>query len=83
MSRTAAAILAAAVGIAYREAQARERRIVLELGALVLTAAVPTGVNAWLIAAQFRTAESLAATTITMTTAAGVVSVMFWAWLMG
>jgi predicted permease len=50
--------------------------------ALVLTAAVPTGVNAWLIAAQFRTAESLAATTITMTTAAGVVSVMFWAWMM-
>ena len=51
--------------------------------ALVLTAAVPTGVNAWLIAAQFRTAESLAATTITMTTAFGVLSVMFWAWVMG
>lgn len=50
--------------------------------ALVLTAAVPTGVNAWLIAAQFRTAESLAATAITLTTAFGVVSVMFWAWLM-
>lgn len=51
--------------------------------ALVLTASVPTGVNAWLIAAQFRTAESLAATTITMTTAIGVASVIFWAWLMG
>lgn len=51
--------------------------------ALVLTAAVPTGVNAWLIASQFRTAESLAATTITVTTALGVVSVMFWAWVMG
>ena len=51
--------------------------------ALVLTAAVPTGVNAWLIAAQFRTAESLAATTITMTTAIGVASVIFWAWMMG
>lgn len=51
--------------------------------AMVLTASVPTGVNAWLIAAQFRTAESLAATTITMTTAAGVASVIFWAWLMG
>jgi malonate transporter len=50
--------------------------------ALVLTAAVPTGVNAWLIAAQFRTAEPLAATTITMTTTLGVFSVMFWAWLM-
>lgn len=51
--------------------------------ALVLTASVPTGVNAWLIAAQFRTAEHLAATAITMTTAAGVVSVSFWAWVMG
>lgn len=50
--------------------------------ALVLTASVPTGVNAWLIAAQFRTAESLAATTITLTTAMGVASVIFWAWLM-
>lgn len=36
----AAAVLGAAVGIVYREAQARQRRIVLELGALVLTAAV-------------------------------------------
>ena len=51
--------------------------------ALVLTAAVPTGVNAWLIAAQFCRAESLAATTITMTTAIGVASVIFWAWMMG
>jgi hypothetical protein len=51
--------------------------------ALVLTASVPTGVNAWLIAAQFRTAESLAATVITATTAFGVVTVTFWAWLMG
>lgn len=50
--------------------------------ALVLTAAVPTGVNAWLIAAQFRMAESLAATTITLTTAIGVISVTFWAWVM-
>ncbi|MGO4186130.1 hypothetical protein [Pseudarthrobacter sp. TAF60_1] len=39
-SWTAAAILAAAVGIAYREAPAKARRIVLEVGALVLTAAV-------------------------------------------
>lgn len=39
-SWTAAAILAVAVGVACREAPERERRIVLELGALVLTAAV-------------------------------------------
>ena len=51
--------------------------------ALVLTSSVPTGVNAWLIAAQFRTAEHLAATAITLTAARGVLSVTFWAWLMG
>ena len=39
-SWTAAAILAAAVGIAYHEAPERARRIALEVGALVLTAAV-------------------------------------------
>jgi hypothetical protein len=39
-SWTAAAVLAAAVVIAYREAPAKARRISLELGALALTAAV-------------------------------------------
>ncbi|WP_190987325.1 hypothetical protein [Pseudarthrobacter sulfonivorans] len=39
-SWTAAAVLAAAVGIAYREAPAKARRIALEVGALALTAAV-------------------------------------------
>jgi hypothetical protein len=51
--------------------------------ALVLTAAVPTGVNAWLIATQFGVAQKLAASTTTLTTALGVVSVTFWAWLLG
>ena len=49
--------------------------------ALVLIAAVPTGVNAWLISVQFRTAEALAASSITLTTGLGVVSVTFWAWI--
>lgn len=51
--------------------------------ALVLTSSVPTGVNAWLIASQFATAERLAASTITITTALGVLTVTFWAWFMG
>jgi malonate transporter len=51
--------------------------------ALVLVAAVPTGVNAWLISVQFRTGEALAASAITLTTALGVVSVTFWAWMVG
>jgi hypothetical protein len=49
--------------------------------ALVLIAAVPTGVNAWLTAVQFNTAEALAASAITLTTGLGVLSVTFWAWL--
>jgi predicted permease len=47
----------------------------------VLIAAVPTGVNAWLTAVQFRTGEALAASSITLTTALGVLSVTFWAWI--
>lgn len=49
--------------------------------ALVLVAAVPTGVNAWLTAVQFQTSEALAASAITLTTGLGVLSVTFWAWL--
>ncbi len=37
----------------------------------------------WLIASQFRTGEPLAASTITLTTGFGVVSVTFWAFLVG
>lgn len=51
--------------------------------ALVLTSAVPTGINAWLIANRFGVGHGLAASTITLTTAAGVFSVTFWAWLLG
>ncbi|MCP8998375.1 hypothetical protein NFC73_01310 [Pseudarthrobacter sp. RMG13] len=39
-SWTAATVLAAAVGVSYREAPARARRIALEVGALVLTVAI-------------------------------------------
>ena len=50
--------------------------------AMVLTASVPTGVNAWLIANRFGVGHGLAASTITLTTAIGVVTVSFWAWLL-
>jgi predicted permease len=52
------------------------------IAALVLTASVPTGVNAWLIASQFKTAEPLAASAITLTTGVGALTVSFWAWLL-
>ena len=46
--------------------------------ALVIGAACPTGVNAWLIAARFRTGEVIASSAITLTTAAATVTVAVW-----
>lgn len=51
--------------------------------ALVLTASVPTGINAWLLANRFGTGHSLAASTISISTLLGVLSVSVWAWLLG
>lgn len=51
--------------------------------AMVLTSSVPTGINAWLLANHFGVGHALASSTITMTTAFGVLSVSFWAWLLG
>ncbi len=46
--------------------------------ALVIGAACPTGVNAWLVAARFRTGEAIASNVITLTTAAAAVTVTVW-----
>jgi predicted permease len=46
--------------------------------ALVIGAACPTGVNAWLVAARFRTGEALASNAISLTTAAAAVTVTLW-----
>lgn len=51
--------------------------------AMVLTSSVPTGVNAWLIANRFGVGHSLAASTITLTTALGALSVSLWAYILG
>ncbi len=51
--------------------------------AMVLTSSVPTGVNAYLIANHFGVGHGLAASSITITTALGVVSVSIWAILLG
>lgn len=50
--------------------------------ALVLTSSVPTGINAWLIANRFGVGHGLAASAISLSTAAGVLSVTLWAWLL-
>ncbi len=46
--------------------------------ALVITAACPTGVNAWLVASRFRTGEALASNVITLGTALAAVTVALW-----
>lgn len=53
-----------------------------QAAAMVLTASVPTGVNAWLIANRFGIGHGLAASTISLTTLAGVITVSWWAWLL-
>ncbi|WP_337270626.1 AEC family transporter [Oryzifoliimicrobium ureilyticus] len=51
--------------------------------ALVLIASVPSGVNVWLIANRFGVGHGLAASTITITTALGAVTVTLWAYILG
>lgn len=48
-----------------------------------LTAACPTGINAYLFAANFGTGHALAANTITLTTASAVVSIGLWMIFLG
>ena len=44
----------------------------------VIGAAMPTGVNPYLIASRFGTGQALASNTMTLTTAAGALTVAFW-----
>ena len=44
----------------------------------VIAAACPTGVNAYVVAARFRTGEALASNAITISTALAVVSMTLW-----
>ena len=46
--------------------------------AIVIAAACPTGVNAYLVASRFNTGQALASNAITLTTALAVVTVAFW-----
>ncbi|MHA7297427.1 hypothetical protein [Pseudarthrobacter sp. MDT3-1] len=58
-SWTAAAVLAAAIGVSYREAPARARRIALEVGALLLTVAIQRAAIFELDAPEDRTGRLL------------------------
>lgn len=53
------------------------------MAALVLTGATPAGVNAFVLANQFGTGKNIAASTITLTTALGVLTVSFWVFILG
>lgn len=55
----------------------------LWLQVAVVSAAMPTGVNAYLFASYFKVAEGLAANTIVVATAGALVSVPLWLWLVG
>jgi predicted permease len=46
--------------------------------AIVIAAACPTGVNAWLVASRFGTGQALASNSITLTTGLSVVTVAAW-----
>jgi predicted permease len=48
------------------------------VAALTLTAACPTGVNAYLIASRLGTGQALASNTVLISTAAGVATVSLW-----
>ena len=48
----------------------------------VISACCPTGVNAYLVAARFRTGEALASNAITLSTGLAVVTSAFWLWVL-
>jgi predicted permease len=49
----------------------------------VLAAACPTGVNAYLVAARFKTGEALASNAISLSTALAVLTISFWIQVVG
>lgn len=52
-------------------------------GVAVLFAAMPSGINAYLLASRYKTGEAVASGAITISTALSVVTVAFWLWVLG
>jgi predicted permease len=52
-------------------------------GVAVLFAALPSGINGYLLAMRYKTAEAFASNTIAISTAASVVTVAAWLWILG
>lgn len=53
------------------------------VGAVVLFAAMPAGVNAYLFAARYGQGVGIASTTIALSTAASAATTVFWLWALG
>lgn len=53
------------------------------VGVAVLFAAVPSGINGYLIAVRYRTGEAFASNAVTISTAASVATIPFWLWWLG
>lgn len=52
-------------------------------GVAVLFAAMPSGINAFLFAARYRTGEALASSAIALSTGLAFASTLFWLWMLG
>lgn len=52
-------------------------------GVAVLFAAMPTGVNAYLFAARYKTGEALASSAIALSTGFALATTFFWLWILG
>jgi malonate transporter and related proteins len=52
-------------------------------GVAVLFAALPSGINGYLLAMRYKTAEAFASNTLAISTAASVVTVAAWLWILG
>lgn len=52
-------------------------------GVAVLFAAMPTGINAFLFAARYKTSQALASSTIALSTGVSPATIMFWLWMLG
>jgi hypothetical protein len=55
----------------------------LAIAIATVTAALPTGVNAYLIANHFRTGHAIASNAIAITSIASLVTLSFWLWFLG
>lgn len=51
-------------------------------GVAVLFAAMPSGINAYLFAARYRTGEALASSSIALSTGLSLLSTLFWLWIL-